>query len=41
MKKHILSYYAKREVDDQCSMNSKNTKESRYVNKMPDKWYNT
>lgn len=31
MKKHILSYYAKREVDYQCSINSKKTKETRTI----------
>lgn len=31
MKKHILSYYAKKEADYQCSISSKNTKETRTI----------
>lgn len=31
MKKHILSYYAKKEVNYQCSINSKNTKKTRTI----------
>lgn len=31
MKKHILSYYAKKDADYQCSISSKNTKETRTI----------
>lgn len=31
MKKHILSYYAKKDADYQCSISSKNTKETRNI----------
>lgn len=34
MKKHILSYYAKREVDYQCSINSKKQKKPELLNKL-------